>query len=58
MHFMDAKNLKRVKFNDGLMVTDKDAFNYCTNLKEVTLPYSLQEIDGITFRVPKNQYEV
>lgn len=47
--FYGCKNLKRVKFNDGLMVIDKDAFNYCTNLKEVTLPYSLQEIGWHNF---------
>lgn len=47
--FYGCKNLKRVRFNDGLMVIDKDAFNYCTNLKEVTLPYSLQEIGWHNF---------
>lgn len=47
--FCGCKNLKRVRFNDGLMVIDKDAFNYCTNLKEVTLPYSLQEIGWHNF---------
>lgn len=47
--FYGCKNLRRVRFNDGLMVIDKDAFNYCTNLKEVTLPYSLQEIGWHNF---------
>ena len=47
--FYGCKNLKRVRFNDGLMVIDKDALNYCTNLKEVTLPYSLQEIGWHNF---------
>lgn len=47
--FYGCKNLKRVRFNNGLMVIDKDAFNYCTNLKEVTLPYSLQEIGWHNF---------
>ena len=47
--FYGCKNLKRVRFNDGLIVIDKDAFNYCTNLKEVTLPYSLQEIGWHNF---------
>lgn len=47
--FYGCKNLKRVRFNDGLMVIDKDAFNYCTSLKEVTFPYSLQEIGWHNF---------
>lgn len=47
--FYGCKNLRRVRFNDGIMVIDKDAFNYCTNLKEVTLPYSLQEIGWHNF---------
>ena len=51
--FYGCKNLKRVRFNDGLMVIDKDAFNYCTNLKEVTLPYSLQEIGWHNFSCTK-----
>ncbi|MGO5174380.1 leucine-rich repeat protein [Ruminococcus sp. LCP21S3_E8] len=42
--FGDNLNLKKVVFQDGLISIDKCAFDGCTNLNEIVLPDSLENI--------------
>ena len=49
MAFMDSNLLRDIRFNDGLLKIDSQAFDYCCSLESVRIPSSVKEISNFAF---------
>ena len=47
--FLSCLNLESVRIENGLGVIPSSAFGYCTSLKEIYLPLSVKEIQGVYY---------